>query len=65
MSNQVFKQATMSRVQAAMQIAAHVTNSDPTMKDGADKGRACVELARLILEEDDRQVSKRVILPGH
>lgn len=65
MSNQVFKQQTMSRVQAASQIAAHVVDKDPAFQGCPDKGQAIIGLARLILEEDDRQVSKRVILPGH
>ena len=64
MSN-ILKQQTLTRVQAAMQIATHVVTKDPAMANaGANQPMAIIDLARLMLEEDDRQLTKRVIIPG-
>lgn len=57
------KQVTLERVQKAMSVAGHVMKSEPFFSDAPDKARATIDLARLLLEEDERQ-QKRIIVPG-
>ncbi len=66
---QPFTQATLLRVQHAMQLATQVVHSNPafprdeTGKLAVSLAPSVVALAALILEEDERQKTRIVVAP--
>ena len=65
----MFEPKTLERVQAALsvgqQVAMAVQGGKPGLLDKATETKLVVDVARLTLEEDDRQRNRLIVTRGH